>query len=268
MLYSNCQGIGIIKFLSKVIKKAQYIHIENYKLINEKKPINKKILKEIDIFIYQPIDKRHGIYSTDVNIDNCIINLLEETCIKIAFPYIYNSSLWAFPLVSHGDGLIGDLKLMDQYINSNKTNINKEPILNLKEKGLSLNEIIKLYYLGNIDFEYQKRFNENIKILKLKEQKCDIFVSRYIQDNISKIPLFITQNHPTSYLFIHCVNQILDILKYENKLETEDYDLNEAKLPGKCIHCQNDIKFWKFQYKITNISDSNNLNCIRSIYNS
>ena len=72
--YSNCQYAGIHYFLKQAIQEPiDLYHLENYKLIKEQKPIPVNRLKEADIFIYQPIDKRHGIYSTESTVDNNIL---------------------------------------------------------------------------------------------------------------------------------------------------------------------------------------------------
>ena len=162
-------------------------------------------MKSADIFIYQPIDKKHGIYSTDTNIENNIMSYLSPKCKKISFPYIYNSALWILIPPSISDSMIGNYGEAGKYING-------EPIEKLKMKGHSLDEVLAMYSDGKINFDFENRFNKCIKILKDKEELCDIKVSDYIVNNVRSKKLFYTQNHPSSHIFIHCVNQILQIL--------------------------------------------------------
>ena len=69
-----------------------------------------------------------------------------------------------------------------------------------------------MYNNGEINFNYEKRLNNNLFILKEKEKKCNIIVSDFIEENIKHIELFLNQGHPTTPLFVHCANQIIDIL--------------------------------------------------------
>lgn len=51
-------------------------------------------LKECDIFIYQPINKEHKLYTTDTEIENNVLSYLKPSCIKISFPYIYMPAIF------------------------------------------------------------------------------------------------------------------------------------------------------------------------------
>jgi hypothetical protein len=241
--YSNCQFKGIHTYLSTKLD-YDYEHVENYILIKQKRTIPVDILKSADIFIYQPIDKKHGIYSTDTDIENNIMSYLSPKCKKISFPYIYNSSLWI--LIPHAeiDRMIGNYGEAGKYING-------EPIEKLKIKGHSLHEVLAMYSDGKINFDFENRFNKCIKILKEKEELCDIKVSDYIINNVRSKKLFYTQNHPSSHIFIHCVNQILQILSINDL-----YNVNQVKkcdVIGSVTWCSTsyDINYWKFTYKET-----------------
>ena len=95
LYYSNCQYVGIHYFLQQTIQAPiEIYHLENYTLIKEQKPIPVDRISEADIFIYQPIDKQHGIYSTESTVKNNIMSYLKPNCKIISFPYIYNCALW------------------------------------------------------------------------------------------------------------------------------------------------------------------------------
>ena len=260
VFYTNCQYLGLDYFIKKHINKIETKHIENYSIIKNKNKIPFDILKQADIFIYQPIDKKHGIYSTDISVENNIMSYLSPNCKIISFPYIYNSSLWILIPPAHIDGYIGNYADMDKYIN-------REPIEKLKVKGYSLDEVLQMYSKGLIDFDYENRFTKSIEILKKKEEVCDVKVAAFIEKNIRKHKLFFTQNHPTTCVFIHCVNQILSILGYNHKFDEFAYPENICNLPGGWPHTANDIKYWNFEYKNININNNWYIEHIKNIYN-
>ena len=259
VFYSNCQGQGLKYFLSDTIKEACFIIIYNYDIINEKGVIPVDILGKTDIFIYQPIDERHGEYSTDRSVENNILNHLPEHCKCISFPYIYNSSLWCIVSPAIIDGYVGDYPDMNKYINS-------EPIEKLKEQGHTLDSVIDMFMSGKIDFNYEERFNKCMNILRKKEKDCDVKVADFIEENIKKHKLFFTQNHPSSYVFVHCVNQILEILGYENRYDVFGYARNIVNLPGVLNHTSHDMKYWKFEYRVKT-NDKWYIPHIKKIYN-
>ena len=268
--YTNCQFRGLDRgldlFLQKHMKGIKKFHIENYTFIKKKKPIPINIVKQADIFIYQPIDKKHGIYSTDTNIKNNIMSYLSPECKTISFPYIYNSSLWGLIIPSNQDGYVGGYPDIDKYIN-------REPIEKLKVKGYSLNEVLQMYFKGEINFEYEERFNKSIEILKEKEKLCDVKVAEFIEKNIKKHKLFFSQNHPTTCVFIHCVNQILSISGHNHKYDEFAYPENVCCPEHVCnshnqiCHTSYDIRYWNFEYDISNIDDNQYISHINSIYN-
>ena len=264
--YANCQFRGLNFFLQKCLSMESF-HIENYSLIKEKKKIPYSLLRNADIFIYQPIDKRHGLYSTDKSIKNNIMSHLQSKCITISFPYIYNSSLWILiPQPSSGTGV-------DKYI-GDFSNFKSNPIGKLKYAGYSLDEVLEMYTKGDIDFDYEKKSNETFEILRQKEKNCDVKVADYIRNNIQKHKLFFTQNHPTTRVFIHCVNQILSILSIDTKYDEETYPEQWPwKVPGlgsklEYPHTSYDVKYWNFQYDIKNVNDDWYIKFIKQLYNS
>lgn len=259
VFYTNCQFHGLNYFLKKDIPCMNTQYISNYKLIKNNLPIPFNIIERTDIFIFQPIDKKYGVYSTDKNIKDNIMVHLPSHCKTISIPYIYNSSLWILIPPCEIDGYISNYPMMNKYIN-------REPIEKLKIKGYSLDEVLELYFKGKIDFDYCNRFNESINILLKKEEMCDIKVAEFIRKNIKKHKLFLTQNHPTTCIYIHCVNQILSILGYNHKYNEFEYPENVCNLPLEWPQTSYDIKYWEFDYNC-NIDDNWYINHIKNIYN-
>ena len=265
VFYSNCQCRGIKYFLEEYLKNkniiVNFIELENnYQMIKNNSLLPIDILQLADIFIYQPIDKKWNIYSTDDNIQNNIISYLKKDCLKISFPYIYNSSLWCIITPSLGDGITGGgyFKDVNKYIN-------KECIEKLKLNRFSLEQVIDMYHNDKINFNYEERLNNNLLILK--EKICNIIVSDFIEENIKHIELFLNQGHPTTPLFVHCANQIIDLLYGEKNTfpynYPEQYFAGDFRLP----HSKYDLQYWNFKYDVV-INDNAYIEHIRNIYNS
>jgi hypothetical protein len=253
VIYANCQAIGIGYFLDLYLKQrgiGSKIHTDmhNYVWINEKRQIDTELLNQADLFIYHPVDSKHGIYSSD-----SIMQYLKPDCIKIAFPFIYNSAFWPL-LAPNACNIYGG-----------GTNI--EPIKKLKEQGLSIDQVLTLYKTGQIDFEYQKRFERCIQILREKETKCNVFVSDFIMENANKIKMFYIEGHPTTIMFVHCMNQIIKLL---DPNDTFTFPLNypEQNFVGDYSHQHTsyDVKFYNFQYPVYTNDDSY-ISAIIQIYN-
>jgi hypothetical protein len=254
--------VGISYFLKKFftsINVKVFIHsFQNYVMLVNEHELPIDILKTADIFLYQPIDLKWGIYSTDISIENNILSYLNKNCIKISFPYIYNSSYWALISPEPGAGLTGG-----GHENDINKYINKNIIEKLIDSGNTLPDIINKYKNNLIDFEYEKHFKKCIDILKKKEELCDVIVSDYIlkyRDN----ELFFTQAHPSTAIFVHCSNQILNILNYNYKFSydyPEQYFVGKHKLP----HSKFDKQHYNFKHNII-INDNIYLKAIENIF--
>lgn len=235
LFYTNCQFMGIKPNLELNMKEIEIKHITNYQYIMHRIPLPIDALNKCDIFIYQPIDKKHGIYSTQQ--PDGILSHLKPTCLKISFPYIYNSGIW---------GLTKDAIDKDDGTDCG----NRDSIKNEKK---SLEEIIQMYYDNTLNFNYKSRFESSLQKLKEKEEKCDIHVSEFIQQNIRTQKIFYTQNHPTPYLFEHVSKKILDIIKnnFKNNVVTTEYEIatqNQLSNGPKWPISKSDIDYWQFSY--------------------
>lgn len=103
VIYATCHGIGIKHYLNYFVN-ANIELIFNYSSIAFNKEIDYNILKNADIFIYQPIPAKFGKYSTDLTVDNNILNYISEKCIKITIPYVYAEWLWGLGKIQLRDG--------------------------------------------------------------------------------------------------------------------------------------------------------------------
>jgi hypothetical protein len=249
LIYANCQYAGIGYFLHKYFSEISAINnlrincIENYKLIKHQGAIDGTAFKQADIMIFQPIHSRHGKYSTDPEVEDNILTLLTPECEVLSFPYLYNPSFWCLIPPANIDGFVGDYAGIDTYLN-------KQVIESLKHAGCSLEDTLKLYDEGALDFKYQERFTSSLKILEQKEANLNIKASKFIAENCRTKRLFFTQNHPTTHLFIHCANQLLELLGTNYQFDSGEFPENVARLPGQWPHSNYDRAFWNFKFQI------------------
>lgn len=247
-IYANCQGLGIEKFIKiGLYEKCHIFTILNYEKLANKTQLEYDVISDCDLFIYQHLTKSHGVYSTESDVENGIINYLKPECCKISVPFVYNSSLWS--MFMEGEEVI-----------------NKNVILELKNEGYSLQDILYMYDNFQLDFNYDFRSKYCRDILREKEKNCDIKVADFIDEEILNLKLFLTQNHPTSVIFTFMVNQIFDLLDIKYKLVYKHFDENYSNLPGIYKHNKYDIKHWNFKYPVKSDGDVWTKKLIEKIY--
>ena len=265
-IYANCQGtIGLHFYLKKLFPQWNFYIMINYGYIKNMLKFNYSIINKLDIFIYQPLDIKHGVYSTSIDNKESVINFLNDNCIKISFPYIYNDAFWCLvPKEWDSYAIPTDKEIHGININGCH---NSEIILNLKNnQNKTLKEILILFINNLIDFKFEERFNNTIDIFKKKETLCNIKVVDFIINNYRKKNLFLTKNHPTSYIFEHMLKQILNILNIQKSLDLFDFNNdNLCNLPGRQPYSGHEISFFKYEFNV--ISNNNYyINLINNIY--
>ena len=92
-------------------------------------------------------------------------------------------------------------------------------------------------------------------------------MAEFIEKNIRKHKLFYNPHHPTTCVFIHCANQLLSILGYNDKYDEFAYPRDVSKIGSGPPHSSYDVKYWNFEYNINNINDSWYVNHNINIYN-
>lgn len=188
VLFTNCQGKFIYEnYLQSLdfFKTRGYTYIQNYGIHS----IDKKVISECDVFIYQPVKN----YTIDVSQEDSLLSLLKPTCIKVCFPSIY-IDIW--PIYEQTGFYCGG-HIIDQY----------------KAKGKDLDQILTMYDEGSICFDMKNRFETAIRYMKTKEdQYCNINITEFIKDNYQKYRLFDTQNHPTGIVASYVAKEICKII--------------------------------------------------------
>ena len=237
-------------------------HYHNYNYINNTTLDNtiQNLLENCDYFIYQPLSHVYPIYNTDN-----LIKYLKQTCIKISFPYIYCDAFTPlFNCIKY------DFPINGEYSTISPASIifmNKEVVINLKERGKTIEEIINMYDNNLIDFNYESRFKNTISILEEKEKNTDIKVSNFIKNNYKKYKLFnydtnsdgsANCNHPSNVLILEYVNQILNIMGFDS------ITYNGTEFIGShMLVSRYDIKYYNYEW-VT--SESPHIDNIIKIY--
>lgn len=248
ILFGNCQCSGINKFLeqSNFYEIYEIHQYQNWELIyNNEMSIQPHHLKAADLIIYQPLSDVYNCYSTNKKSPQSFFNMLKEECNIISFPRLHNNAI--FPIFrKHAQKNI----IYGNFSN----NIN------------SLDELIYLYNNNLIDYQFENRMNNNYIISKKKEEDTDVKIIDFIYKNITKQKLFLTHDHPTSFIFNEITNQICSQLEldynYENNFMLQE---NIIGLEDS-VYCRKDkqypisryaIDYFGFEYIKTEHSDAN-----------
>lgn len=211
-ILATCQGGMIQNALNESPEfRSTYdtYHVRNYEYIFGSVPFvdDPKLLAaltEADLFIYQPLASKYGNNSTDF-----LTTLVKPECIKIAVPYVVMRSLMPVVIARKAD-------TTDDWDNGYDTIEETGPIDRLVEEGLSRREILQLFDEDRIDWEFNRRYEQDMKYLRMKESISSIRVCDYIEDNLQRSRLFTYFSHPTTNLLVHIVNQILSMLGFSH----------------------------------------------------
>jgi len=221
-IFANCQGRGIQHFLNLLLRAdtpVEFLHIENYGVLNDAEAVlrHADFIRGAGVFIFQPLSAE-AAYKAPALIDE----LLPAWCQRISFPYIYNNALW--PVVIEGNSVT-----------------TSDDLIEVVCSGAPLDEVLADYDAGRLQFRFMERFIDTVSILRDREESCDVKVCRFIERQLLHKPLFLTQNHPTSLVFMECARQIHLLLKARGVLPAssvcdlslfEGLPMNAIGLPG------------------------------------
>jgi len=247
IIFGNCQGTGVKKFLefSNFYEIYDVNIYANWEMIQNNDLIPIQYLKNADLVIYQPLTDVHNCYSTNKNNKESFFNILKDTCNTIAFPRIHNNAIFPiFKKRKNGNEIYGRVR---NHINS-------------------FDEFMYLYDNNLIDYDFTNRMNENYEISQKKEQDCEVKIIDFIMKNIHKEKLFLTQDHPTSFVFNAVTKQICDILDLDYDYERgNSCHENILGLPDSVYNREDNqypisrysIQYFGFEYIKTEHADAN-----------
>lgn len=246
VFYGNCQVFyNIYDFLNK--NQAFANEYESIRYVNHDRDqfdslsnINLDDIKNCDLFIHQPLDKKHGCFATDN-----IKQFLKKECLLISFPYVYNSALYSIYFESASTRWsIGSL------INCGWLNIFE---LIIQDKNIEF--ILNLYDENKLNFYFDKRFEICISSLKQKEKNCEIKVSDFILNNYKKYRIFRTQNHLSNFFVESIGNEILKILNITSKINFSNSAIDNV-IDQDCVYDMYNKKHYNFLYDTSCITNN------------
>ena len=212
ILFFNCQGQAIISLLKRKLD-ANYKHLVNYIHIDSgARNLPVKDLENADIVIFQFVNKKHGICSTDPTSEKNILKFLKKDCIRIGVPNPYQTAFW--PILDKNNGL--------------------EIIRELK-KNNTLDDIINMYKNNEIDFKLQERFDNCEKhtrdlelyyLNNISLENYDVIeITPFIRENYKKYKLFCGHCHPSAYIYAFITNEIIDIINTKKNMKIIKIDI-------------------------------------------
>lgn len=204
-------------------------------------------------------------FSTDASIKNNILSHLPNEYTKIIIPYVYSEWLYGINKIILRDGT-ANFDTISHDTNTKIKYINGEIIINMKKSNYDLDTILKLYDNNELDFKYEERKQEGIKILKYKEKTADIKVSNFILKHYKKQKLFYMSNHPSHIVLKEMTKQILEKLNidynnFDKLFENNNFDY-KCDLPIS----KYDKNYHNFEFEI-NCEDDKIKGIITEIYN-
>lgn len=231
VIYTNCQGQAISNILlghptlSLEYDFENAVYLGNYTYINTDESLPWDVIMDADLFIYQPISSDRGKHSTAD-----ILKCLKPTCKICSFVYLYNYALWECLVFADGDYDIGTLGMKYAVINH-------EPITDLRNKGVSFEDIKKQIISKTFDWKFKERYEKTQSILREKEKECSIKVADFIDSNHKDNMLFYTQNHPSMFFLRYIAKEFIkqigghdpELLPDEDHLIHPDYNKGRTK---------------------------------------
>lgn len=226
VVFGNCQATFVADFLdtsSKFIEKFERIQIPGVHEMNELEYQRlKNELQSVSLFIYQPVDRGY-LKSKE------LLEILPDQCVKISIPSLFfNSYNPEVTYIRESDSIIQyhdriQLKYIENYHDF------------FNNKFLSPD-------FFPLDFS-QKCVKASIFELRKREgeQKIDIQMSDYIENNYRNERLFHVLNHPTQRLLCKMSQEIINYLMLNDNVSEriDNFFLDYWQFPIYLSHYKN-----------------------------
>lgn len=191
--YTNCVGISIWElYLKPNLPDYEFHNFTNYELIRNKLPIPVDLVRKADIFMYQPITERYGIYQTMT--EQGVLQYLKPSCIRICLPVV---GVDMYPIYKDFDIVRG-------------------PPL---DRTIPLSILLMNYDTYNFSFGLRHRFDTGLRHMKMREATCNIKVADFITENYQEYRLFDSHNHPSGMLLAYIANQMLKLIGIDKQYD-------------------------------------------------
>lgn len=208
IVYGNCHIGAIRKYLmsSESFNKIyKMIHVPPVQECNRETGLDKEVIKNCDLFIYQRISDSFGPYlSTDY-----LLSQLPAKCISISFANAYFQAYYpqfaVDPFFLYGDTNVTSL------LSEGKS----------KEQILSIVCDDEFYSFNELSTMVDTAINE----LRSRETNIDIPIADYIERHYREKHLFYTINHPNYHICRYLTKKMLVRLGLpENEISNIVYD--------------------------------------------
>jgi Polysaccharide biosynthesis enzyme WcbI len=209
LIYSNCQGDGLVHFLKRAGLEREYDFVvwHNWQLmLGEQRPDDmlvsvQQLRQRGGVAIFQPTNS-FDCEKLGMSVPGTVELFPKDGYAgveEISFPYNYNHGF--FPFVKMGPG-------WDGWIGSEQV---KEFAKHATSREARDN-LIKAYFGDRLHYDCARRFIECLAEQSRRERECDIQMVPWILDNYWQHRLFLTYNHPTSVLFAEMARLVIEKL--------------------------------------------------------
>ncbi len=194
-IFGNCQLAAVSHYISIVCENCESIHasdnVRNGDFLGAGEIY--KHLQSSDIIACQHLDETHGLLSTH----QLRSNFPQKPIITA--PYIFIS----------GITIIGYAPMSPKF--SYGEIYGHEEIAKILDRTESAAAVIAEIENGN-DLGSVGRFHDCIDQLIVKEKSLDVTISGLMRESYQAEFLMITHNHPTNFMFVNIIEQILKII--------------------------------------------------------
>jgi hypothetical protein len=229
LVYSNCHGEQLVKLFQThnyTKNKFKMIYLNNYKNLNKENLDDDHIdlLKNCDIFIYQPFNKNFE-YS-EYDLPKIKLYLKQEAIIiKVNF-YRFNG-FWYESNYSPYDGNNGFA-----FITGDNCGIHNS-FINFRGSKDEIKDKIDNIHFSKEDL--LENFNNDLEKFKKLDDNSDVEMYNYFINNYKEQHLFHDKYHPTNTFFYEIFKQI--VYKLTNyQLSSNDFDFINLLKDSELTH--------------------------------
>lgn len=214
VIYGNCH-LGVLSDYLRSNREFSSKYFVIYYFLGDRiiQDLLEKDLSECDLLITQDIRNENAVHAWGCE---QIINKCNSKCKVIKVPNLYGMNIY-FPQ-SYLKNEKSNQEIVEYFFAPRDKKLEQ-----MIDDGMDVGEMIK--FINNKKFwscsELRNNFDETINKLKLREEKCDIKISDYIERNYKKKKLFYDPNHPNVDVIREKGRKILNLLNM--KIEESGY---------------------------------------------
>ena len=229
VIYGNCHTTAIKLWLqqsNEFNNEYGFYPLRPIQNINNDKldDLESTVFENCDLFIHQSIrdDNPYGIRYASKN----IIKALKNDCSIIAVPNLYGLPKFLYPQTE------ADLnpKLIEgkNYYPFRDKYLEKE----LRSKK-SIDETVSMILYSEITSKSEINNSKDTFFdkIKIREKDWDVEISDWMYEELSNLPLFYDQNHPTNEVIKYIANAVLRKLGYKEVYIDIGYRMDSFEIP-------------------------------------